>query len=596
MGIRHVKPPAIGATNVVPVVGESLARYALSVKSNSGQIRVAAAQINPRVGDIAGNIQLILSYAASASEAGAHLLLFPEMIVTGYPVEDLALRATFRGASKSAVVELASLISANGYGEMACVVGYLEESDSRKPQNAVAVIHRGEIVAKYVKHHLPNYGVFDEFRNFVSGTESLVFRFRGIDIGVAICEDIWKSQGPVSELTARTPGLVLVPNGSPFERNKDDVRLSLVRRRAREISAPLVYVNMTGGQDDLVFDGDSIVVSAEGEVLARAPQFIDGLMVVDLEAKLGTSEPDVRLSEAESNSYKSLTAGVAPRISEEEQIWSALVVGLRDYVKKNNFPSVITGMSGGIDSSVVMTIAADAIGAKNVYGVALPSRYSSDHSLQDAAQCAKNIGLNYRVISIEPMVAAFLQTLGLVGLAEENVQARVRGTTLMGLSNQEGHLVLANGNKSELSVGYSTLYGDAVGGYAPIKDLFKKDVWALAKWRNQRALELGQTPPIPVNSIAKEPSAELRPGQKDSDSLPEYEVLDQILNIYIDNDGGLSGILAAGFDEALAKRVIQLVDRAEYKRRQYPPGTKISRRAFGKDRRLPITSGWREPS
>ena len=588
------KPPAIGATNVVPVVRESLARYALSVKRKSGQIRVAAAQINPTVGDISGNCELILSYAKSALVAGAHLILFPEMIVTGYPVEDLALRSTFRNASKTAVVQLANDLSVQGVGELVCVVGYLEESKNHKPQNAVAIIHRGEVLAKYIKHHLPNYGVFDEFRNFVAGSESLVFRYLGIDIGVAICEDIWKSQGPVSDLTARTPGLVLVPNGSPFERNKDDVRLSLVRRRAREIAAPLVYVNMTGGQDDLVFDGDSIVVSSEGELIARAPQFSDGLVVVDIEAKLGTSEPNLVISDEPIDSYKALTPGVAKRISEEEQIWNALVVGLRDYVKKNNFPSVITGMSGGIDSSLVMAIAADAIGAKNVYGVALPSRYSSEHSLADAAQCAKNIGLNYRVISIEPMVATFLQNLGLVGVAEENVQARVRGTTLMGLSNQEGHLVLANGNKSELSAGYSTLYGDAVGGFAPIKDLFKVDVWALAKWRNQRALELGQIPPIPENSISKEPSAELRPGQKDSDSLPEYEILDQILNIYIDNDGGLSGVLAAGFDEALARRVIQLVDRAEYKRRQYPPGTKISRRAFGKDRRLPITSGWRE--
>jgi NAD+ synthase (glutamine-hydrolysing) len=275
-------------------------------------------------------------------------------------------------------------------------------------------------------------------------------------------------------------------------------------------------------------------------------------------------------------------------------VWQALVVGLRDYVTKNGFPSVITGMSGGIDSSVVMAIAADALGADKVYGVALPSRYSSEHSLADAALCAQSIGLHYRVIEIEPMVATFLSNLGLTGLAEENVQARVRGTTLMGLSNQEGHLVLANGNKSELSVGYSTLYGDAVGGYAPIKDLFKVDVWALAKWRNNLAMLRGEVPPIPVNSIEKEPSAELRPGQKDSDSLPEYHELDAVLEIYIENDGGISGIIDAGFSPELAHRVANLVDRAEYKRRQYPPGTKISRRAFGKDRRVPITSGWRE--
>ena len=489
---------------------------------------------------------------------------------------------------------LAERMLVEGLGEIVALVGYLEESASAKPQNAVALIHRGTILATYIKHHLPNYGVFDEYRNFVPGDRSLIFRLHGIDIGIAICEDIWRSSGPVSELAQRKPGLVLVPNGSPFERNKDDLRLALVKRRAREIGAPLVYVNMIGGQDDLVFDGDSVVVNHLGELIARAPQFIEGLMVVDIGSQIATGVPDLVISENPIQQYAPLAVGISKRASEAEQIWRALVVGLRDYVEKNKFPSVITGMSGGIDSSLVMAIAADAIGADRVFGVALPSRYSSEHSLSDAAECAKAIGLNYRVIPIEPMVTTFLQSLSLTGLAEENIQARIRGTILMGLSNQEGHLVLANGNKSELAVGYSTLYGDAVGGYAPIKDLFKVDVWALAKWRNAAAIAAGQIPPIPENSISKEPSAELRPGQKDSDSLPEYEILDQILNIYIDNDGGFAGIVAAGFDPQLARRVIGLVDRAEYKRRQYPPGTKISRRAFGKDRRLPITSGWKE--
>ena len=292
--------------------------------------------------------------------------------------------------------------------------------------------------------------------------------------------------------------------------------------------------------------------------------------------------------------YEKITHGIAHPMSTLSQTWQALVIGLRDYVEKNNFKSVILGLSGGIDSAIVAAIAADAIGADRVFGVGLPSRYSSDHSLTDAAELAKNIGLNYRVVEIEPMVSTFLSQLGLTGLAEENVQARVRGTTLMGISNQEGHLVLATGNKSELAVGYSTLYGDAVGGYAPIKDLFKSEVWALAKWRNQQAVKNGHTPPIPENSISKEPSAELRPGQKDTDSLPDYLKLDQILHIYIDEDLGLAGILAAGFDLELATKIIRMVDAAEYKRRQYPPGTKISKRAFGKDRRLPITSAWRE--
>ena len=563
-------------------------------RNKKGALRIGLAQVNPTVGDLAGNSKLIIEYVKRSAKENSQIVLFPEMVLTGYPVEDLALRSTFRSASKKAIVELAISLHAEGLGEQVVVVGYLEESTSKKPQNAIALIYRGAIVATYIKHHLPNYGVFDEYRNFVPGTQSLVARIHGIDVGFAICEDIWKSEGPVSQLADRTPGLVLVPNGSPFERNKDDLRMSLVKRRAREIGAPLVYVNMTGAQDDLVFDGDSVVATAKGDVLARAPQFSDGLMMIDLDLPVATSQPDVLISEDIIEPYKQLVHGIATRMDDHAQVWEALVVGLRDYVKKNNFPSVLLGLSGGIDSAIVAAIAADAIGAKHVYGVGLPSRYSSDHSLSDAKELASAIGLNYRVIEIEPMVATFLSQLGLTGLAEENVQARVRGTTLMGLSNQEGHLVLATGNKSELSVGYSTLYGDAVGGYAPIKDVLKSEVWALARWRNAQAIADGQQPPIPINSIEKEPSAELRPGQKDTDSLPDYQTLDQLLEIYVEGDGGLSGVLAAGFDQALAERVVRMVDAAEYKRRQYPPGTKISARAFGKDRRLPITSSWRE--
>jgi NAD+ synthase (glutamine-hydrolysing) len=351
---------------------------------------------------------------------------------------------------------------------------------------------------------------------------------------------------------------------------------------------------MTGGQDDLVFDGDTIVVGASGELIARAPQFEDGLMVIDLDVRLASSDPDFIISSAPILKYLKITAGVAPRLGELAQIWQGLVVGLRDYVEKNNFKSVILGLSGGIDSALVATLAADAIGADRVYGVALPSKYSSDHSLSDAKELAMNLGLNYRIIEIAPMVANLLENLRVDGLAEENLQARVRGVTLMALSNQEGHLVLATGNKSELAVGYSTLYGDAVGGFAPIKDIYKTQVWALAKWRNEIAAAQQLRPPIPINSINKEPSAELRPDQKDSDSLPSYEVLDRILNIYIDKDGGRPAALNAGFAPDLVDKVVQLVDRAEYKRRQYPPGTKISSRAFGKDRRLPITSHWNE--
>jgi NAD+ synthase (glutamine-hydrolysing) len=458
----------------------------------------------------------------------------------------------------------------------------------------VAVIYRGEIMATYIKHHLPNYGVFDEYRNFAPGNHSLVIRVCGVDIGIAICEDIWQNGGPVAELAKRNIGLLLVPNGSPFEVNKDDARLALVQQRSIEIGAPLAYVNMTGGQDDLVFDGDTIITSQTGQIIARAPQFEDGLMVIDLDVKLASSDPDLIISNPPILKYQKIKAGVARRLGESEQIWQGLVIGLRDYVEKNNFKSVILGLSGGIDSAVVAALAADAIGASRVHGVAMPSKFSSEHSLSDAKELAMNIGLNYRIIQIAPMVANFIENLHLAGVAEENLQARVRGVTLMGLSNQEGHLVLATGNKSELAVGYSTLYGDAVGGFAPIKDLYKTQVWQLAKWRNELAILQGQTPPIPVNSINKEPSAELRPDQKDSDSLPDYKVLDQILEIYIDQDGGRPAALAAGFDAAVVDKVVALVDRAEYKRRQYPPGTKISNRAFGKDRRLPITSHWNE--
>jgi len=562
--------------------------------SSRGQIRIALAQINPTVGDLDKNADLISKYAFDATNAGATLIVFPEMVLTGYPVEDLANRASFRAASIAAVEKLATRINQEGNGDLTLLVGYLGESPSGRPQNCVAVIYRGEILATYIKHHLPNYGVFDEYRNFAPGNHSLVVRVAGVDIGVAICEDIWQAGGPVAELAKRNIGLLLVPNGSPFEANKDDARLALVQQRAIELSAPLAYVNMTGGQDDLVFDGDTIVVGSQGELIARAPQFEDGLMIIDLDVKLASGDPDLIISNTPLPKYKANIPGVARRLGDEDEIWQGLVIGLRDYVEKNNFKSVILGLSGGIDSALVAALAADAIGGNRVYGVALPSKYSSDHSLADAKEAAINIGLNYRIIEIQPMVGNLIENLHLSGVAEENLQARVRGITLMGLSNQEGHLVLATGNKSELAVGYSTLYGDAVGGFAPIKDLYKSQVWQLAKWRNELAILQGQTPPIPVNSIDKPPSAELRPDQKDTDSLPDYKILDQILQIYIDQDGGRSAALAAGFDAALVDRVVGLVDRAEYKRRQYPPGTKISSRAFGKDRRLPITSHWRE--
>ena len=551
------------------------------------KLRVALAQINPTVGDLEGNAALISKYTDQAKKAAADVIVFPEMVLTGYPVEDLAMRASFRSASKKALTQLVTSLDPS----IVSVVGYLDESTTGAPQNNVAIIYGSKIAATYTKRHLPNYGVFDEFRNFVPGDSTLVIRVKGVDIGIAICEDIWHS---LADLAARKPGLVLVPNGSPYERNKDDVRLALVQKRAKEIGAPLAYVNMTGGQDDLVFDGDTIVVDAIGAVISRAAQFQDQLLVVDIDSATQTSTPDVVISESGAESAGALAPAVAARMSDNEEIWNALVMGLRDYVAKNKFRSVVVGLSGGIDSALVAAIAVDALGAKCVNGVAMPSKYSSDHSVEDATAFAANTGIHFRTVEIEPMVQSFMQSITLKAVAAENIQARVRGTTLMGISNQEGHLVLATGNKSELAVGYSTLYGDAVGGFAPIKDIYKTDVWALATWRNAQATARGEVAPIPQRSIEKEPSAELRPDQKDSDSLPEYELLDQLLTRYVDGDQGSAALIAAGFDSALVMRVIAMVDKAEYKRRQYPPGTKVSARAFGKDRRLPMTSRWSE--
>jgi len=545
------------------------------------KLRVALAQINPTVGDLSGNAELISDAVCAANDAGANLIIFPEMIVTGYPVEDLALRPSFQTASIEAIEKIASTIT----GDLVAVVGYLDSG----PKNAVAIIHDGKIKARYVKRHLPNYGVFDEFRNFVPGDESLVIRIHGVDVAVAICEDIWHS---LDAIAARNPGLLVVPNGSPFERNKDDIRLELVQKRARQINAPVAYVNMTGGQDDLVFDGDSIVVDAKGAALARTLQFDDEVLIADIECAIQTSAPDVVISEESTTLSNTIESSIATPLSNEAEMWQALVMGLRDYVAKNGFRSVVVGLSGGIDSALVAAIAVDAVGAHHVNGVAMPSKYSSTHSIEDAQELADATGIHFRITSIEPMVDSFMENLLLKGVAEENLQARVRGTTLMGISNQEGHLVLATGNKSELAVGYSTLYGDAVGGFAPIKDIYKTDVWALSRYRNALATERGEVAPIPERSITKEPSAELRPDQKDSDSLPDYLLLDRVLMAYVDEDHGYEVLLAQGFDPNLVRRVISMVDKAEYKRRQYPPGTKVSMRAFGKDRRLPMTSRW----
>jgi NAD+ synthase (glutamine-hydrolysing) len=568
------------------------------------QLRIALAQVNPRVGDLAGNADLVAEWTRKAAESGAQVVAFPEMVLTGYPVEDLALRASFARASRTAVDELAERLADIGCGELMAVVGYLDRDDAGV-RNAAAVIHQGKVVARYAKHHLPNYGVFDEYRYFVPGSKLPILRWHGTDIGVVICEDIWQDGGPIAALGKAGVDLVLCINGSPYERNKDDVRADLVARRAAEAGAPIAYVNMVGGQDELVFDGDSLVIDANGKLLARAPQFVEELLVLDLELEAGGNtsvEPAdgfevtrLALDGVELPTYEPLPAREpAAPLSDCAEVWGALVTGLRDYVHKNGFRSVVLGLSGGIDSAVVAALAVDALGADAVYGVSMPSSYSSEHSKSDAALTAELTGLHYDTQPIEHMVRAFVDQLELTGLAEENIQARCRGMTLMALSNAHGHLVLATGNKTELAVGYSTIYGDAVGGFAPIKDVPKTLVWELARWRNAEAEQRGEAPPIPENSITKPPSAELRPGQVDADSLPDYELLDRVLDQYVEGDHGYADLLADGFDPELIERVLLLVDRAEYKRRQYPPGTKISLKAFGRDRRLPITNAWRE--
>jgi NAD+ synthase (glutamine-hydrolysing) len=579
------------------------------------QLRVALAQINPTVGDLAGNSDLVLRWTRHAADRGAHLVAFPEMVLTGYPVEDLALRRSFVDASRLALERLAERLAAEGLGDLPIVVGFLDRAEDAvslerlgrpkgSPENAAAVLHGGTVAARYAKHHLPNYGVFDEARYFVPGNALTVVTVRGIDVAITICEDLWQDGGPVAATRAAGAQLLLVINGSPYERAKDDVRLELCQRRAAEAGCPLAYVNMVGGQDELVFDGDSLVVNPHGDVIARAAQFAEGSLIVDIDTSERSAVPAtehrgirierVVISDEPVASYQAVSAPVAPRLTEEAEVYAALVSGLRDYVRKNNFRSVVLGLSGGIDSALCAAIAVDALGADNVYGVSMPSKYSSEHSRDDAAELANRTGLRFRIIPIAPMVQAFLDNIALTGLAEENLQARIRGVTLMALSNQEGHLVLATGNKSELAVGYSTIYGDAVGGFAPIKDVPKTLVWSLSRWRNATAIEHDETPPIPESSIEKEPSAELRPGQRDTDSLPDYTLLDDVLDDYVEQDKGSAELVADGFDRALVEQVIRLVDRAEYKRRQYPPGPKISVRNFGRDRRLPITNAWRE--
>ncbi|RYV52619.1 NAD+ synthase [Pengzhenrongella frigida] len=549
-------------------------------------VRIALAQIDTCVGDLEANTQAVLEWSRRAAAAGADLVAFPEMTVTGYPIEDLALRASFRRGAEAALQATAALLEAEGLGGLVVVVGSVGEElrsapdgSPARPTNQAVVLHHGQVQARYDKHHLPNYGVFDEYRIFAAGTRACVLEVCGRRVGLVICEDIWQDGGPVAAMDDADIALLVVINGSPFEEGKGHLRTELAARRAHEVGAPVAYVNMVGGQDDLVFDGGSFVVGADGTLLARAPQFVEHLLMWDL---ADDAQPPAR-------------GELAPELEVDEEIYRAVQTGLAGYIRKNGFRSVVLGLSGGIDSALVAAISADAIGGSHVVGVSMPSRYSSEHSKDDAADLAKRLGADYRIQPIKPMVDVFEAELGLEGVAAENLQARVRGVILMGLSNAEGHLVLATGNKSELAVGYSTIYGDAVGGYAPLKDVDKSRVWALARWRNNAALDAGELPPIPESSITKPPSAELRPDQVDQDSLPPYDLLDEVLDAYVENAEGRAELLARGFDPEIVEKVLSLVDRAEWKRRQYPLGPKVTGLAFGRDRRLPITSLWREP-
>ena len=562
----------------------------------AGTLRLALAQLNTTVGDLDGNAALVLEAARAAAAQGADLVAAPELAVTGYPPEDLLLRPAFVADAERALQRLAR--DADGLPPL--VVGALEQGTTPRLGSAVgplyntaALLHGGRVVARYRKQRLPNYGVFDEQRYFAPGDEAPLFTIGGAVVGLTVCEDIWYDDGPVGALCAAGAQLVVNINASPFWAGKTAERLGVAAERAREHGATVAYVNQVGGQDELVFDGNSLVVDEHGELLARGACFDEELLLVDvpLPARDAASAP-LAVSAAPTVPPAPLPPRAPLEPADElDEVYRALVVGTRDYVRKCGFAEVIVSLSGGIDSALVGAIAVDALGPAQVRGVALPSRYSSEGSLADARELAALLGIELATLPIEPVHAAALEVLarelagGEPGSAEENVQARIRGMLVMALSNKSGAMVLTTGNKSEYACGYATLYGDMAGGFAVIKDVPKTLVYRLARRRNERGPAV-----IPRSSIEKPPSAELRPDQLDSDSLPPYEVLDAILEAYVEQDRSIAEIVAAGHDEGIARRVIALVDRNEYKRRQSPPGVKITSRAFGRDRRLPLAS------
>ncbi|QXC60087.1 NAD+ synthase [Aquihabitans sp. G128] len=576
------------------------------------RLRIASCQLNTRVGALDHNVELILAALEQASEAGCDLAVFPELAITGYPPEDLLLKPGFIADNRAALEKVAAETRS-----CVAVVGFVDAD--RDLYNAAAVCAHGEVVGIYHKRELPNYAVFDEARYFARGQEpAQLWNVGGVRVGVSICEDAWNPAGPILDQADSGAELIVNLNASPYFEGKLARRERLMATRAADASCALVYVNQVGGQDELVFDGGSMVFDADGELVARSPQFTEDVLIVDLDVDPvyrkrlldPRGRPTDRLlpvavtrSEEVEATDERRSVGAAPLpapsiagvLDPDEEVYRAIVVGTRDYLVKNGFGDVVIGLSGGIDSTLVAAIAVDAIGAEHVHGVSMPSRYSSDHSRSDAALLAENLGIEFRTIAIEPAHAAELEMLAPsfegrdADLTEENLQSRIRGLTLMALSNKFGWIVLSTGNKSEVAVGYATLYGDTIGGYSVLKDVYKTRVYDLCRWRNTQ----GPSPVIPEGVIDKPPSAELRPDQRDDQSLPPYDVLDPILEGYIEHDRTVAELIARGHDEAIVRRVAKLVDGAEYKRRQSPIGVKVSVKAFGKDRRLPITNGYR---
>jgi NAD+ synthase (glutamine-hydrolysing) len=568
-------------------------------------LRIALAQLNPTVGDLDGNLAKMIEAYDRAEAAGCDIIAFPELTITGYPPEDLVMKPGFVADNRTTLDTFAAHT-----GECAAVVGFVDSD--RDLYNAAAMCVGGQVVGTYRKRVLPNYAVFDEQRYFTPGTDNdplELYEIGGIKVGVSVCEDIWSPFGPLATQAAGGAELNININGSPYHWEKDTGRERMVATRAQDAHSAIVYVNQVGGQDELVFDGGSFVVDAEGTLLARAPQFVEDLMIVDLPVppvyrkrlldprgkRTDTELPVVHISDATRAADAVVHSPITEPLDRHHELYDALVLGTRDYLRKNGFSDVVIALSGGIDSTIVTCIAVDALGPDHVHVVSMPSRYSSDHSKSDAKLLAENLGIDFRTISIEPAFQAYLDMLAPSfegrepGLTYENIQSRCRGLLLMALSNEMGWMALTTGNKSELAVGYFTIYGDSVGGYAVIKDILKLEVYELCRYVNRAA---GREV-IPENVITKPPSAELRPDQRDDQSLPPYEVLDPILELYVEHDRTAQEIIEIGHDEAMVRRITRLVDIAEYKRRQSPPGVRVSRKAFGKDRRMPITHGYR---